>query len=162
MSVVSIHSRGRDVLGFLGQALVVALIAAAGRSINADAIPGWYTTLAQPPITPPNWLFAPVWSSLYLMMAVSAWMIWRRVGLGDPSMIVYWLQLALNLLWTVLFFGMQSPLLAGIEILVLIAAIAMTICSFAEIHRPAAWLLVPYLAWTSFAAVLTWWFWAIN
>ena len=162
MTASSIPSRGRDILALIGQILLVGLIAAAGRAINAEAIPGWYATLNRPPITPPNWLFGPVWSALYLMMAVSAWMVWRRVGLGDPALIVYWLQLALNLLWTVLFFGLQSPLLAGVEIIVLVAAIALTIRGFAEIHRPAAWLLVPYLAWTSFAAVLTWWFWAIN
>ena len=162
MTASSIPSRGRDIVGLVGQLLLVVLIAAAGRAINADAIPGWYATLNRPPITPPNWLFGPVWTALYVMMAVGAWMVWRRVGLGHPALIAYWLQLALNLLWTMLFFGLQSPLLAGFEILALIAAIAFTIRGFAHVHPPAAWLLVPYLAWTSYAGVLTWWFWAIN
>ncbi|MDX2103820.1 MAG: TspO/MBR family protein [Alphaproteobacteria bacterium] len=162
MSISAIPSRGRDVLGFLGFLAVVILVAAAGRAINAEAIPGWYATLERPPITPPNWVFGPVWTALYLMMTVAAWQVWRRVGLHHPAIRLYWVQLALNLGWTALFFGLQSPLLAGLEIVLLVLAIGLTIRQFHAIHTAAAWLMVPYLAWTSFALVLSWWFWVLQ
>src|SRR5690606_36375657 len=112
--------------------------------------------LEKPSFNPPAWVFGPVWTILYLMMAVAAWLVWR-IGGWRPvalALVVFCAQLALNTLWSILFFGLQSPTVAAVEIVVLWLAILATILLFWK-HQPvAALLLAPYLAWVSFAAVL--------
>jgi len=138
-------------------------LAFAAAAVGAQFTPGaWYESLDKPPWNPPNWVFAPVWSVLYAMMAVAAWLVWRRLqALGWP--IILWLaQLALNSMWSWLFFGLQRPGLAALEIVVLLAAIIATVFAFFRTHRPAGLLLVPYAAWVSFAAVLNVSIWRLN
>lgn len=116
----------------------------------------WYAALQKPSWNPPGWLFGPVWSMLYTMMAVAAWLVWRRGGFaaqGRPLR-AFLAQLGLNALWTPLFFGLHWPCAAFAEILLLCLAIAWTIVVFGRVQRAAGWLLVPYLAWVCFAAVL--------
>ena len=142
--------------------LAVTFLAAA---IGGTSGPGpWYAELEKPAWTPPSWVFGPVWTTLYILMAVAAWMVWeRRAERPAPvrrALTVYVVQLALNALWSLLFFRWQLFGLAALEILVLLAAIVLTMRLFAPIRRPAAWLLAPYLVWVSYATTLSvgiWW-----
>ena len=122
-----------------------------------DAISNWYAALKKPPFTPPPWIFGPVWTTLYILMGVAAFLVWQKGLATRPvriALICFLIQLALNALWTPLFFAAKMPLLAFIEILFLWTAILLTIITFARVSRPAALLLLPYIVWTTFAAVL--------
>jgi benzodiazapine receptor len=124
----------------------------------------WYAALNKPEWNPPSWVFGPVWTTLYTMMAVSAWLVWRQGGFARQwlALSAFLVQLALNALWSPLFFGLKQLGVAFAEIIVLWLAIACTIVVFRRVHRTAAWLLVPYLAWVSFAAFLNWTLWRLN
>ena len=124
----------------------------------------WYASLQKPPWNPPSWVFGPVWTALYLMMAVAAWRVWRAGGFKRQGRALgfYLLQLALNALWTPLFFGAHQMGAAFICIVLLWLAIAATVYSFWKADRPAALLLAPYLAWVSFATVLNFTLWRLN
>lgn len=135
--------------------LCLGLGSAAG-FLTAQSLPTWFPTLVKPSFNPPSWLFAPVWTTLYIMMAVAAWLVWLRKG----PLVLFYVQLALNFAWSLLFFGLHSPALALIEIVAMWVAILLTLVSFWKVDRRAGWLLVPYLAWVSFAGVLNasiWW-----
>lgn len=124
----------------------------------------WYSTLKKPSWNPPGWIFGPVWSALYTMMAVAAWLVWNRGGFaaqGRPLRL-FLTQLVLNAAWTPLFFGLHCPGAAFAEITLLWLAIAATLAAFRPVHQAAAWLLVPYLAWVSFAAALNFTLWRLN
>lgn len=151
----------RNLIG-LGMALLWPLLAGAiGTIATVSSVRGWYLTLKKPAWTPPSWLFRVVWSILYPVMGVASWLVWRKGGEENrPALRWYGLQLGLNSLWSILFFGLRRPDLALLEIVVLWSAIAMTIIRFAGISRLAAWLLVPYQGWVTFAVGLngaTWW-----
>ena len=124
---------------------------------TADSLGNWYANLNKPAFNPPNWIFGPVWTMLYIMMGISAFLVWRK-GLDDKvvriALACFIVQLILNAIWTPLFFGLHSPLLGLIVITLLLNAIIVTIFAFSKISRPAALLLIPYLAWVSFATVL--------
>ena len=126
--------------------------------------PGWYDGLAKPSFNPPGWVFAPVWSVLYLLMGVSAWLIWRSsVGSARRrALLLFVVQLALNGIWSFLFFGLRSPGWAAPEIVLLWCAIVATLLAFAKINRLAAGLLAPYLLWVSFAVALNLAIWNLN
>lgn len=147
-------------LVFLG---VVFIFAAAGGSVTATSVKTWYVTLIKPPLTPPNWVFAPVWTLLFFLMGLAAWLVWRRaggIGKAGAALPLFFAQLGLNFGWSIAFFGMRNPAIAMIEIFVLLAAIIATVLSFSRIERLAGLLLLPYLAWTAFATYLTvaiWW-----
>jgi len=136
-----------------------------GSVFTTPAIPTWYAALQKPVFTPPNWLFAPAWITLYLLMSIAAFLVWR-VGLDNRpvriALIIFFIQLALNSLWSVVFFGMQSPLYGIIVIIVLWLAILLTILRFARIASIAAWLMVPYILWVSFASALNIAIWVLN
>jgi tryptophan-rich sensory protein len=116
----------------------------------------WYRSLVKPAWNPPSWVFGPVWTTLYGMMAVAAWRIWKRGGweAQTPALRLFLLQLALNFSWSYLFFAFQQIELALVDIVVMWVLIALTIRAFARIDRPAAWLLAPYLAWVTYATTL--------
>jgi benzodiazapine receptor len=150
--------------------LIVCLVltfsaAFVGSIFTREAVPDWYAALNKPFFTPPNWLFGPVWTILYLLMALSAFIVWQK-GLINPAvriaLILYLIQLILNALWLVIFFGLKLPLLSFIEILLLWTAIGLTILAFARVAVLAALLLVPYILWVSFAAVLNFFIWFLN
>ena len=142
----------RPLLGLVGFAVAVTFVAVVG-SLAAVSARSTYAALDLPSWAPPGWLFGPVWTVLYVLIAVSGWLVWRRVG-GDRSLTVYAVQLVLNALWTPLFFGADRYGLALAEILLLDVAVASTIVLFRARHRLAAALLVPYLAWVLFATAL--------
>jgi translocator protein len=120
----------------------------------------WYASLHKPAWNPPAWLFGPVWTALYLMMATAAWQVWRRAG-GRPLRL-YFAQLTLNAAWTPVFFGAREMGWALLVILLLWAAILATLLAFRRASKPAAWLLAPYLAWVSFATFLNFTLWRMN
>lgn len=137
--------------------LLNLLVAAVGGWFTASSVGTWYQTLNKPALNPPDWVFGPVWTVLYVMMALAAWCVWRRAGSWRRAMgagVAYLLQLALNLLWSVVFFGWRSPAGALVVIVLLWLAIAWTLWRFAQHTRLAAALLAPYLAWVSFAGLL--------
>ena len=124
----------------------------------------WYSQLIKPEFNPPNWVFAPVWTLLYLLMAASIYILWEKKGSADANHAIaaFSLQLFLNFLWSFLFFGLQSPLLGLVCIALLWAAIIATIYYSWRVSRPAALLLIPYILWVSFAAVLNYSIFALN
>lgn len=132
--------------------------------VTRSAIVTWYPTLVKPSFNPPNWIFAPVWSMLFIMMGIAAGLVWNRLEfekeIVKKALIFFAIQLALNALWSYLFFGLHNPMLAGLEIIVLWLMIYETYIQFAKINKIAGYLFIPYLAWVSFAAVLNasiWW-----
>lgn len=136
-----------------------------GAFFTTPAIPGWYAGLVKPELAPPNWVFAPVWTTLFVLMGIAAFLVWRK-GLvqGDVkiALVIFLGQLVLNTLWSIIFFGLQNPGAAFIEIIFLWLAIFATIIAFAKISRIAACLLVPYIFWVSFAAYLNYSIWIFN
>jgi len=136
-------------------------VAGLGRLATTPNIPNWYADLAKPSWTPPDWVFGPVWSVLYLSMAVAAWLVWRE-GNALVSLILFAVQLALNAAWSWLFFRMHSPGAAFVDIVLLWVAIAATTAAFWRRSLAAGLLFVPYLAWVSFAAVLNFAIWRLN
>ena len=128
-----------------------------GAVFTRAAIPSWYYYLKKPSFTPPNWLFGPAWVTLYLLMAVAAYLVWQK-GWQTPgvrqALAVFLIQLLLNVLWSPAFFGWRSPLIGMIVIVLLWLTILATIIVFAKISPPAAWLLAPYILWVSYAAAL--------
>jgi tryptophan-rich sensory protein len=150
-----------QVVGLLGWIILCFAAASAG----GLALPGeWYANLNKPSWNPPSWLFGPVWTALYCMMAVAAWLVWREGGWRQQKapLILFLIQLALNALWSPLFFGLHLPGIAFAEMSLLWIAIILTIRLFWPVHFGAAILLVPYLAWVSFAAVLNFTLWRMN
>lgn len=132
--------------------------------VTRSSIETWYPTLIKPSFNPPNWVFAPAWSLLYLLMGVAAGLVWDRIEHEKEAvknaLVFFAIQLALNALWSYLFFGLMNPLLALIEIVVLWLMIYETLLKFIKINKVAGYLLVPYLLWVSFATILTasiWW-----
>lgn len=144
---------------------VVVCLAVGGLSgfATTDAIEGWYATINKPSFNPPNWIFGPVWTTLYIMMGVAAGLVWKAgwdKAEVKSALTIFGIQLLLNGLWSIIFFSWQSALWALVEILMLLAFIVFTIVRFMPINATAAYLLVPYLLWVSFATVLNasiWW-----
>lgn len=130
--------------------VLVFAVAAIGMVAHPDA---WYAQLNKPWFNPPNWLFGPVWTLLYVCIAVAGWRVYQRVGL-DRSMLVWAMQLVANALWSPLFFVLHAIGFALVDIVVLLATIVATIVLFRRRDVTAAWLMVPYLAWVAFATVL--------
>lgn len=151
------------------------LIIAIGISLGAGAIgsffttpaiqSGWYAELVKPALNPPAWVFGSIWTLLFILMGVAVWLVWKR-GLGEPgvkrALILFDIQLMLNVLWSIIFFGLHSPGGALSEIAFLWLAILVTIITFAKISKPSAWLLVPYIFWVSFAGYLNYAIWVLN
>lgn len=144
-------------LGFGAAVVVAAAIGGLGvRGTSAE-----YASLEQPSWAPPSWLFGPVWTALYAMIAVAGWLVWRRVGLG-PALWAWLAQLVLNAVWTPLFFGAGRYGLAFAEILLMWVAIGVTVFLFRTVSRPATLLMLPYWAWVTFAAALNFAIWRLN
>ena len=147
-------------------AIVVSELAGViGSVFTISAIPNWYAGLVKPALNPPSWVFGPVWTTLYLLMGVAAFLVWKKgferkdvkLALG-----IFSVQLFLNAIWSIIFFGLHSPSGTLVEIIFLWLAILATIIVFAKISKPAAWLLVPYILWISFAGYLNYSIWTLN
>lgn len=139
-------------------AILVSLAAGGlGSIFTSSAIPTWYATLSKPALNPPNWIFAPVWTTLFVLMGIAAFLIWKQ-GADKPkvreALKIFLGQLILNALWSFIFFGLHEPGWAFIEIILLWLAILATILSFYRLSKAAAYLLIPYILWVSFAAYL--------
>ena len=145
----------------VGLLTVCFAVAGIGGLATTPNIPNWYAGLLKPAWTPPGWIFGPVWSFLYLSMAVAAWLVWRQ-GNALVPLALFALQLAFNAAWSWLFFGLHSPGAALVDVVLLWVAIAATIPAFWFRSTVAGLLLVPYLAWVSFAAALNFAIWQLN
>lgn len=150
--------------------LIVAIIVSElagiiGSVFTTPSIAGWYESLAKPALNPPAWVFGPVWTTLFALMGIAAFLVWKKglerrgvkIALG-----IFLGQLILNTLWSIIFFGLHSSGGALIEIVFLWLAILITIIAFAKISKPATWLLVPYILWVSFAVYLNYAIWTLN
>jgi translocator protein len=144
--------------GFLGLTLAGGF--AAGQTVAPNL--GWYAGLHKPVFNPPAWLFAPVWTFLYILMAVAAWRVWRKSGLLTRQIGIWAVQWALNLTWTTVFFGMHDPFGALCELAVLAVALLATMLLFWRVDRLAAFLMIPYFCWLLFAGVLNAAIWRLN
>jgi benzodiazapine receptor len=144
--------------------LLVSFAAGAIGAIASMNAADFYGRLERPAWAPPSWLFGPVWSVLYCLMGISAWLVWQKRRLADSALpyVLFLTQLVANALWTWIFFAWRQGQWAFIEILVLAALIIATLLSFRAIKPLAAWLLVPYLGWVSFASALTFAIWRLN
>lgn len=156
-------SRSRQVLGLLGWLILAFAAAAIGGLASANA-GAFYQQLVRPEWAPPGWLFAPVWSVLYLCLGISAWLVWRERGFraASTALVLFMSQLAANALWTWLFFVWQQGALAFAEILILWALILATLLAFWRVRPLAGALLLPYLVWVTFALALTFATWQLN
>jgi len=150
----------------LAIAIVVAELAGAiGSVFTVSAIPNWYAGLVKPALNPPSWVFGPAWTTLYALMGIAAFLIWKsgwdkkevKKALG-----VFGIQLVLNALWSIIFFGLHSPGWALVDIIALWFAIVWTMVVFYKISKPAAYLLVPYILWVSFVSYLNYSIWMLN
>lgn len=143
------------------------LAGALGAAFTSPAIPNWYANLAKPSFSPPNWIFGPAWITLYLLMGISIYLIWSSYS-SAPSedkktaFWLFWIHLFFNAIWSVIFFGLQNPLFALIDIAIIWLLIIVLIVKFWKISKWSAYLLIPYLLWVSFASVLNYFIWYLN
>lgn len=138
---------------FLG---IVFIVSALGSLVTLPKIPGWYAGLAKPSFNPPPWVFGPVWTALYVLMAIAAWQVWLQPAGSRRRTALNWfgIQLGFNAAWSPVFFGIEQPRLALAVIVALLISLIVVVFRFFSVHRLAGWLLVPYLAWVGFALVL--------
>lgn len=132
---------------------------------TSSSVQGWYRTANKPSFNPPNWIFAPVWTTLYVLMGIAFYIVWIKVEESEiktKAIIFYFIQLVLNFCWSIIFFYAAAPGWAFAEIILLWIMIAATINKFSRISKIAAWLLVPYILWVTFAAVLNFAIWRLN
>ncbi|MEO0293701.1 MAG: TspO/MBR family protein [candidate division WOR-3 bacterium] len=159
------RSKINEILNFFISIIICQFAGLIGSLFTTPSIPGWYANINKPSFTPPNWVFAPVWTILFLLMGISLYFI-LRIGLSDKNVriaiMVFILQLAFNILWSFLFFGLRSPFLAFVEIIFLWIAILMTIILFYSLSKVAGILLIPYILWVSFASVLNFAIWKMG
>jgi benzodiazapine receptor len=134
-----------------------------GSFFTASSVRDWYPRLRKPVGTPPSWVFGPVWTTLYVLMAISAWLVWRAFGRGaHPALLIFFAQLALNVAWSGIFFGSRMPGAALLEIVILWLAVAFNIFVFFLLLPVSAYLLLPYLGWVTYAAYLNYGIWRLN
>ena len=153
-----------DILKLVASVILCQVAGFLGSLFTTPAIPTWYATLKKPFFNPPNWIFSPVWISLFILMGISLFFVWRRPN--HPkfkiAFIFFFVQLILNILWSAAFFGLRAPLLGLMDIVLLWIAILLTIQNFLKISKFAGVLLFPYLIWVSFATLLNFSLWILN
>lgn len=145
--------------------IIAELAGVIGSFFTTPSIAGWYAGIIKPELNPPAWVFGPVWTTLFVLMGIAAFLVWKKgYDRKDVKLAlnIFYGQLILNTLWSIIFFGLHSPGGAFIEIIFLWLAILATIIAFAKISRPAAWLLLPYILWVSFAGYLNYSIWQLN
>jgi tryptophan-rich sensory protein len=169
-----LSAMGKTSRDIIRLAIAIALplgAGALGSVFTAESVSSWYQTVEKPWFTPPSWLFGPAWTILYVLMGVALFVVWKRIaatahGIKSPRavlpFVIFGAQLALNVLWSFLFFGLRSPQLAFAEIMILLASIALTIAVFSKVSKLAGSLLLPYAAWVIFASLLNFEIWMLN
>lgn len=154
-----------NTIKFIIAIVVSELAGIIGSVFTSSSIPTWYATLTRPALNPPSWVFGPVWTTLFVFMGIAAFLVWKK-GLNRKdvkiALGIFLGQLVLNTFWSIIFFGLHSPGGAFIEIIFLWLAILATIIAFVKISKPAAWLLIPYILWVSFASYLNFMIWILN
>ena len=154
-----------NIFKFFVSIIVCELAGIIGSFYTFDAIPNWYNYLVKSPLNPPSWGFGPVWTILYILMAISLFLVWKQ-GVSrvevKKAIYIFSFQLLLNTLWSILFFGLHSPILALIEIVFMWLSILWTMIAFYKISKLATWLLLPYILWVSFASYLNFSVWWLN
>jgi len=153
------------ILKLVASIIVCQIAGLLGSLFTTPAIPTWYESLKKSSFNPPNWIFGPVWTGLYILMGISLFMVWQKRAdypRVKTALVFFFIQLILNALWSVAFFGVRSPLLGLIDIVLLWIAILLTIKSFFKILKTAALLLLPYILWVSFAVLLNFSLWILN
>ena len=147
----------KNILKTIGCIVLCQLAGLIGSIFTFEAIPTWYAALNKPPLNPPNWVFGPVWTILYTLMGISLFLLWKKGDSGikiKPAVIIFIIQLILNSAWSIVFFGVKSILGAFILITFLWLAIFINMIQFNKISKTAAYMLLPYLLWVSFASYL--------
>jgi translocator protein len=160
---MSPYSHRTQLLGFMGWMTLTFAVAAVGAFASIEAR-AFYAQLIRPAWAPPGYVFGPVWSVLYTMMGISAWLVWRERGAKNwaLALTLFVVQLGINALWSWLFFAWHKGAWAFADVVLLAVLIAVTMAAFGSIRRLAAWLMLPYLCWVSFASLLTWAMWQGN
>ena len=153
-----------DVLGLIAFVVLCLVVSGIGGAITATSVDTWYQGLWKPPFNPPDWVFAPVWTTLYVLMGIAGWRVWRlgRFEANRKALVVFAAQLGLNIAWSLLFFGLQRIDLALVEIIILLFAIIATAIMFWRIDRLAGVLFLPYVLWVAYASVLNVSLWLRN
>jgi tryptophan-rich sensory protein len=155
----------KSVLPFLSGITICLLLGFFSGKITSTSVTTWYPTIAKPAFTPPDWVFAPVWTFLYILMGIAFGIVWnakRNHPARQKALFFFFLQLILNGLWTYFFFGVNQLGWASVEIIILWLTIENTIWYFYRINKLAAWLMAPYVLWVTFASVLTLTIWSLN
>jgi benzodiazapine receptor len=154
----------RDVLGLFAFIILCVAVSAVGGAITATSVDTWYQALEKPSFNPPDWVFAPVWTALYIVMGIAAWRVWRIRSFDAPgkALVVFAVQLGLNLAWSFLFFGIQRIDLALVTIVILLVSIIVNTIIFWRVDRLAGILFVPYTAWVTYATILNTSLWLLN
>ena len=141
----------KSIIKLIISIIVCELAGIIGSFFTTPAVRTWYPTLSKPSFNPPSWLFAPVWTTLFLLMGIAMFLVWKKDKRG---LSIFFVQLFFNMLWSIMFFGLKSPLLGFMVIIILWVLILITIIKFFKISKPAGWLLIPYILWVSFATIL--------
>lgn len=151
-------------LALAGYLTACFLVSGISGYATAQAIPTWYASLSKPSFNPPNQIFAPVWTVLYALMGIAAWLVWRMPDSADRTraLVLFWLQLLLNFAWSWIFFHQHLIFAAALEIVILWFAILFMTMAYWRVYPPAGWMMVPYLCWVSFASILNWGIWHAN
>ena len=149
-------AKTKRIIVFISAIVICQIAGLLGSLFTTPSLSIWYAALQKPSFQPPSWLFAPVWTALFVLIGIALYLVWSKKTKKPKKTAIKWfsIQLGLNVLWSALFFGMHSPLLALIELILLWIAILLTIISFYKISKQAAYCLIPYILWVSFAAVL--------
>ena len=145
--------------------LIPLVVGSVAGYFTTAGVNGWYAAAAKPSFNPPNWIFAPVWTTLYILMGIALYLVWKHEAdkeVKQTALILFAVQLTLNFFWSFIFFSLQQTGWAMAEIMVMWVAILFTILWFGKISPAAAWLLVPYICWVSFATVLNYSIWKLN
>ncbi len=145
--------------------LIPLLVGGISGFFTTSGVQGWYATANKPSFNPPNWIFAPVWTTLYVLMGIALFLVWKAAGdkaVKQTAIMLFAVQLAFNFFWSLIFFKLQQPGWALVEIAALWLSLLFTIIWFGKISATAAWLLVPYICWVSFASVLNYAIWKLN
>ncbi|PIZ52433.1 TspO protein [Candidatus Woesearchaeota archaeon CG_4_10_14_0_2_um_filter_33_13] len=153
----------KDYLKLIISLAIPQIAGAIGSIFTVSSVSTWYLELMKPSFNPPSWVFGPVWTTLFVLIGVALFLVWKKGWKNNKiALYVFSAQMVFNVIWSALFFGLRSPFLALIEIFILSILIALNICYFYRISKPAAYLLVPYFVWVCFAAVLNYYLFVLN